>query len=102
MASQKQSNIGICKPLRKVMNRKNLTVTNISQVLKLSRVQTYEYLKNPYNLRLGQLLSISGLLGIPYLELVVILDLNKPDLSKEDKANLSSLIARVSQENKEL
>jgi len=49
-----------------------------------------------------QLIMLSGYTDTPVVEIVAKIHYNRFELSKEDKENLSSIMARVSSESKEL
>lgn len=99
---QRLDNITVCKPIRKLMNRDKRKVIDICRLLDRSYNQTYKYLRNPLLMTLGQLSTIAGYFGMGVLEFICMVHYNTPKPSKEQKAVLSSIIAKIEEENKEL
>ena len=95
-------NKGINIILRQLINSKGLSIYGFSKVLNRSEVFTHSLLNNPYKMTFKQLIMLSGYTDTPVVEIVAKIHYNRFELSKEDKENLSSIMARVSSESKEL
>ena len=101
MPSGRVNNKGVNKVIRSILNANNCSVLGFSKVLGSSERVTHKYLNNPYTMTIGQLYSLAGYTNTPIIELVAKLHYNRSKLSVQDKDNLSSIMARVSAENKE-
>jgi len=102
MPSGRVNNKGVNKVIRSILNANNCSVLGFSKVLGSSERVTHKYLNNPYTMTIGQLYCLAGYTNTPFVDLCAKIHYNRFELSKEDKENLSSIMARVSQENKEL
>ena len=99
--SNNTNNSGICKPIRKLLNDKHLTVLGLSRCVGRSNVSLHKYLSNPFLMTIGQCIQVSGYLGISDVELYYLMRYNKKEASKTDKENLTSIIKKVEDANKE-
>ena len=94
----KLENTKINPVLRYQLNRHKFTTKEICKLFNLCKPTTLKLLYNPYNMTINQLLLLSGRLGLPYIELVYMLHLNKPKLSVSDKATLLDIVNKVEKE----
>ena len=80
--------------LRYYMNRRNLTVVDISKLLNRSREYTYTYLTNPTTMTINQIMTLAGYFGIDSVRLYYLIVTNQQQLTKEGEATLQDLINR--------
>jgi hypothetical protein len=85
---------GVCKPLKRLLIAKGLTIMGLAQLMGRSKVQLHTYLNNPYLMTLGQLSTLAGHLDTNVIELHYLIRLNKPKVEKVDISNLSSVVEK--------
>lgn len=87
----KRNNYNGCRAIMYAINRKGVTITDCARVMGLTRQTLHRHIKNPFNLNLQQLYTLSGYLGLPFLELMFLIDNDKEKTSETDRKILAEL-----------
>lgn len=78
-------------PIISLMRKNKLQKSDICRLLQISQATVNNYINNPYLIRLYDLHLLASLFNIGVLELVLLLDRNKPTLTKENKWYLEEI-----------
>lgn len=79
------------------LKKNKIAVKQLARLLGVSSPTIYKYLKNPFNLQLGQLILIAGYFRIDFMLLIHLLDKNKDMQPKgRDKVYLHDIFSQGS------
>lgn len=72
-------------PILRQCKIKNLNVVDLANLMDLSTVSLYTYIKDPFKLNLRQLTLMAGIFGLSPEEFIYILLRNKPSVNDKGK-----------------
>lgn len=69
-------------PISYYAKKMHLTTFDLARALNCTPPTIREYIKNPYSMRLKDVMKLSGLFGVPPMHLIYLLQRNKPKIVK--------------------
>lgn len=77
-----------------LLEKRNLTKTDLGRLLKVSPPTLHTYMNNPFIMRLEQLILVSGMFGMPVEQFIYLLIRNKEKIKlKSDKDRMRGIIS---------
>ncbi len=80
-------------PIEYHLKRHKLSKTDLCRLLSISRITLAIYIKNPFKMRLEDIVLMAGFFKVDYLELINSFAKNKCVTSKEDKEYLRRFVS---------
>lgn len=77
-------------PIIYYSSKRHLSKTDLAKALGVSTVTMHSYIRNPYLIRLSELVALAGLLGLPIEELIYLLVRNKPRVDSSQNKDMKN------------